>query len=221
MSMQQFVLSFENRSEVLELPWPLQEHNISNPHNTYDFNTINTGEVLAIGKKKLKTMTISSFFPAKEYPFLFSKNFPDPNTCVAMINKWRLSGKPIRVAIMDTDINLAMAIESFDYGKEDMDGSGDVAFTLSLKEYSYLNMEPSKAPGGTSKLKERPTEDKKDKLKPYLVKKGDTLWDVADKKLGDGSRWKEIAKLNKISDPRKLAIGTKLKMPKGAGKNGK
>lgn len=215
MSMQQLVLSFENRSEVLELPWPLQEHNISSHHNTYDFNTINTGEVLAIGKKKLKTMTISSTFPSKPYPFLFSKNFPDPNTCVAMINKWRLSGKPIRVAIMDTDINLAMAIESFDYGKEDMDGSGDVAFTLSLKEYSYLNMEPSKAPGGTSTLKERPTEDKKDKLKPYLVKKGDTLWDVADKKLGDGSRWKEIAKLNNISDPRTLQIGVKLKMPKG------
>ena len=216
MSMQQLVLSFENRSEVLEFPWPLQEHNISSPHNTYSFDTINTGEVLAIGKKKLRTMTISSYFPSKPYPFLFSKSFPKPSVCIEMINKWRLSGKPIRVAIMDTDINLAMAIESFDYGMENADGSGDVAFSLSLKEYSYLNIERSKPPGKKAHLKERPKEELNKKSESYLVKKGDTLWDLADKMLGNGSKWKEIAKLNGIKDPRSLQIGTKLKIPKGA-----
>lgn len=215
MSMQQLVLSFENRSEVLELPWPLQEHNISSPHNTYSFDTINTGEVLAIGKKKLRQMMISSFFPSKPYPFLFSQTFPEPSVCIEMINKWRLSGKPIRVAIMDTDINLAMAIESFDYGKEEGDGSGDVAFTLSLKEYSYLNVERSKKPSKKAALKDRPREKLSKQTTSYLVKKGDTLWDLADKKLGDGSRWREIAKINKISDPRKLQIGAKLKFPEG------
>ncbi len=216
MTMQQLVLSFENRSEVLELSWPLQEHNISSPHNTYSFDTINTGEVLAIGKKKLRTMTISSTFPRKPYPFLFSQTFPEPSVCIEMINKWRLSGKPIRVAIMDTDINLAMAIESFDYGKEDGDGSGDVAFTLALKEYSYLNVERSKKPSKKGVLKDRPREKSSKQVTSYLVKKGDTLWDLADKKLGDGSRWREIAKLNGVADPRKLQIGAKLKMPEGA-----
>lgn len=216
MSMQQLVLSFENRSEVLELPWPLSEHSISSPHNTYSFDTINLGEVLAIGKKKLRTMTISSYFPSKSYPFLLSQSFPEPAVCIEMINKWRLSGKPIRGAIMDTDINLAMAIESFDYGKEDGDGSGDIAFTLSLKEYSYLNVERSQKPSKKAALKERPKDPSPKKVTSYLVKKGDTLWDLADKRLGDGSRWKEIAKLNKVSDPRKLQIGTKLKIPEGA-----
>lgn len=215
MSMQQLVLSFENRAEVLELPWPLQDHNISSPHNTYSFETINMGEVLAIGKKKLRTMTISSFFPSKPYPFLFSQTFPEPSVCIEMINKWRLSGKPVRVAIMDTDINLAMAIDSFDYGKEDGDGSGDVAFSLSLKEYSYLNVERSKKPSKKAALKDRPKEDVRVKSTTYIVKRGDTLWDLADKRLGDGSRWKEIAKLNNISDPRKIQIGAKLKMPEG------
>lgn len=216
MSMQQLVLSFENRSEVLELPWPLQDHQITSPHNTYSFDTINTGEVLAIGKKKLREMTISSYFPAKPYPFLFSQTFPEPSVCIEMINKWRLSGKPIRVAIMDTDINLAMAIESFDYGKEEGDGSGDVAFTLTLKEYSYLNVERSKKPSKKGVLKDRPREKPSKQVTSYLVKKGDTLWDLADKKLGDGSRWREIAKLNGVTDPRKLQIGAKLKFPEGA-----
>lgn len=212
MSMQQLVLSFENRSEVLELPWPLQEHSLGNPHNTYTFNTINTGEVLAIGRKKLKELTITSTFPSRQYPFLLSKKFLEPNACIQKIEKWRLSGKPIRVAIMDTDINLAMAIESFEYGHADGDGSGDVMFTLSLREYSYLNVERSKKATKSRQLKSRPTEKKKS-VSNYVVKKGDTLWDLADRNLGSGRRWREIAKLNGIKNPRRLQIGTKLKIP--------
>ncbi len=212
--MQQLILSFNNRAEVLELPWPLQAHNISNPHNLYDFTTINQGEVLAIGKKKLKTMTIDSVFPSKDYPFLLNKNYPKPDEAIAKINKWRLSNKPIRVVIVDTDINLAMAIEDFSYGHEDGDGSGDVAFSLSLKEYSYLNVERSKKPDKTSGLKDRPTEKKEENTsQKHTIKAGDTLWDLADRAYGDGSRWKEIAKANDISNPRALQIGANIVIP--------
>lgn len=47
------------------------------------------------------------------------------------------------------------------------------------------------------------------------VKKGDTLWAYAEAYLGDGRRWKEIAKLNGIKDPRKLQIGAQIKIPGG------
>lgn len=214
MKSEQLILSFNNRAEVLELPWPLQEHSISNEHNTYTFNTINQGEVLAIGKKKLKSMTINSTFPAHQYPFLLSKNFQEPDVCIAMINKWKLANKPIRVVIVDTDINLAMAIEDFSYGKDSMDGSGDVVFTLSLREYSYLNVERSKKPDRTSGFKDRPDERSEDnESKKYTVKQGDTLWDLADKYYGDGSRWREIAKANNVNDPRLLQIGANLTIP--------
>lgn len=214
MSMQQLILSFGGRSDVLELPWPLQEHSLSSGHNTYTFNTINQGEVLAIGRKKLKTMTINSTFPSHPYPFLFTKDFPSPDECIAKINKWKLTNKPIRVIIIDTDINLAMAIEDFTYGKENMDGSGDVVFTLSLREYSYLNVERSKVPDKTSGLKDRPDErQKRQESLNHTVKQGDTLWDLADKHLGDGKKWKEIAKANNITDPRTLQIGANITIP--------
>lgn len=212
--MQQLILSFNNRAEVLELPWPLQEHNISNPHNTYEFNTINQGEVLAIGKKKLKSMTINSIFPNHEYPFLLTKKIPKPEECISIIQKWRLSNKPIRVVIVDTDINLAMAIEDFSYGKPGGDGSGDVEFSLSLKEYSYLNVERSKKPSKVSGLKGRPKEKQpKDEAKKYTIKSGDTLWDLADKTYGDGRKWKAIAKANKITNPRTIPIGLNITIP--------
>ncbi len=51
------------------------------------------------------------------------------------------------------------------------------------------------------------------------VKSGDTLWAIAAKYLGNGRRWKEIARLNGIKDPRKLPTyeqsGKELKIPGG------
>mgnify|MGYP001287868466 FL=1 len=107
-----------------------------------------------------------------------------------------------------------MAIEDFSYGKADGDGSDDVVFTLSLKEYSYLNVERSQAPSKASGLKDRPKEKEKGtEAKQYTIKEGDTLWDLADKNYGDGSRWQEIAKANDISDPRTLQIGANILIP--------
>ena len=219
--MQQCILSFEERKEVLELPYPLQEWSLSSPHNTYNFTTINTGEVLAIGKKNLKSITINSVFPARDYPFLLTKNYPEPEACVQMIEKWKNSGKPIRVVIVDTDINYAMAIEDFSHGMESMDGSKDVTFTLSLIEYSYLNVERSNPKSSKNKkdLKDRPGEKKESGVTRHKVKQGDTLWDLSAKYLGNPRRWQEIAKLNNITNPRTLQIGRELKLP--ANKDGK
>lgn len=49
----------------------------------------------------------------------------------------------------------------------------------------------------------------------YIVKAGDTFWQIAQELLGDGSRWREIADLNpdsmsKAGDPRTLQIGATL-----------
>lgn len=39
------------------------------------------------------------------------------------------------------------------------------------------------------------------------IQKGDTLWDIAANEFGDGQKWKQLAKLNKIKKPKKLRIG--------------
>ena len=48
--------------------------------------------------------------------------------------------------------------------------------------------------------------------KTYVVQKGDTLWAIAERVLGDGSRYVELATLNGISDPNKIHIGQELKI---------
>jgi len=48
----------------------------------------------------------------------------------------------------------------------------------------------------------------------YTVGRGDTLWSIAASKLGDGTRWREIAAHNQLKDADDLSIGQKLKIPK-------
>lgn len=48
--------------------------------------------------------------------------------------------------------------------------------------------------------------------KTYTVKRGDTLWGLARKQLGAGSRYKEIMKLNGLKSM-KIVTGKKLYLP--------
>jgi nucleoid-associated protein YgaU len=49
----------------------------------------------------------------------------------------------------------------------------------------------------------------------YIVKHGDSLWQISVKLLGDGNRYREIIELNKeaIQDEKSISVGTHLKIP--------
>jgi nucleoid-associated protein YgaU len=49
----------------------------------------------------------------------------------------------------------------------------------------------------------------------YIVQQGDSLWKIAASQLGDGSRYKEIVKLNAgiLNNEDDIAVGMRLKMP--------
>ena len=52
----------------------------------------------------------------------------------------------------------------------------------------------------------------------HTIVKGDTLWSLAVRYLGNGQKWPEIQKLNGGIDPLKLPIGKTLKIPGGKSK---
>jgi nucleoid-associated protein YgaU len=47
----------------------------------------------------------------------------------------------------------------------------------------------------------------------YTIQKGDSLWTIADKELGDPYRWSEIAKLNSLKTPSIIHTGNTLTLP--------
>ena len=52
----------------------------------------------------------------------------------------------------------------------------------------------------------------KEMAKTYVVKKGDNLWNIAKKELGDGSKFGELAKKNGISNPSLIYPGQVIKL---------
>lgn len=60
--------------------------------------------------------------------------------------------------------------------------------------------------------KEVSIEDKKEDI-IHIVVKGDTLWGIAQKYLGAGSRYMEIAKYNNITNPSIINVGQKIRIP--------
>jgi nucleoid-associated protein YgaU len=49
----------------------------------------------------------------------------------------------------------------------------------------------------------------------YTIRTGDSLWVIAERELGDGSRWAEIAALNPTLDADKLIVGRAITLPDG------
>jgi len=202
--MMEFWLISNDGKEKILLPVPPAEFEISQGNKNTVVDIHDLGEINLIGNKNLATITLSSFFPAQKYSFVTSQ-IQNPYTYVNTIKKWQGLKKPVRLVITQTNINMLCSIENFNYGEKD--GSGDVYYTIELKEYRTPVLQ-------TQKQKEYSITTKRSNVKEppktYVVKKGDSLWLIAKKLTGKGENWTIIAKKNNIKDPRKIYPGMKL-----------
>ena len=124
-------------TDKLQLPVPPANYAIKRALNNTSVVVESIGEVSFIGKPKLAEIPpITSFFPNQPYSFCQYNTFPSPKACTDLIEKWILSGTPIRFLVTGTSINILCSIEDFEYGEQD--GTGDVYFTLTLKEYKVI-----------------------------------------------------------------------------------
>lgn len=174
--------------------------------NDFDFETSNIinssnitklGEVGFYGGDNLSPLEISSFFPSKNYSFCQYSDFPKPLECVAYIKKLMKDKRIPRLIYTDTDINIPVLIESFNYGRKD--GTQDIYFTLKFKEYRKIEVPEiiQSTSNNSTQNNQRPTDDKNTNTQQtHIVKKGDTLWDISQKYLGKGSLYNKIKEAN-------------------------
>ena len=197
--------------------------------NDFDFETSNIinssnitklGEVGFYGGDNLSPLEINSFFPSKNYSFCQYSNFPKPLECVAYIKKLMKDKRIPRLIYTDTDINIPVLIESFNYGRKD--GTQDIYFTLKFKEYRKIEVpEINKSTSNNStQNNQRPTDDKNTNTQQtHIVKKGDTLWDISQKYLGKGSLYNKIKEANwntytSLKKNNRIYVNWKLVIPK-------
>ena len=175
----------------------------------YDTNAIiGLGDVAVLTSNGLAQLSLSSFFPNNEYSFNEYSNVPKPYDMVRYFKEWKNKGTVVRVIFTGTDINQEMYITNFSYGERD--GTGDVYYNMDLLEYRPIIV-PTITENNSNNTQNtnRPTDTNNNSnknntnntQKTHKVKKGDCLWDIAQKYYGKGSLYPKIKEANKSKYP--------------------
>lgn len=176
-----------------------------NRSNSIDTEAIiKLGEVPIFNGTSLKTIELTSFFPNQEYSFCDYTGFMKPYEFSDKIQKWMYEGKPLRVIVTDSPTNMQCLIQQFDTVEQD--GTRDLYFTLNLLEYRSIEV-PTLSDNNSNNSSDnatRPSEantNANTQQRTHKVKKGDCLWDIAQKYYGKGSLYPKIKEANKSKYP--------------------
>lgn len=206
----------KSNSDKFMLPVNPESFAFTEKHNNTSVNVNSIGEVNLLGKRDLKTGTISSHFPKRDRNYANNSGRQAPYTYINKLLSWKSSGKPIQLIITGTKINFQVTIETLKYGEQD--GTGDVYYDLTLKEYRAVEIKKTKLKEKkkNTKKKSKPKRPAtKKKTKTYTVKSGDCLWNIAKKFYGNGAQYTKIYNANKgkIKNPNLIYPGQVLTIP--------
>lgn len=173
------------------------EYEVTSESNNTQVVINSLGEINLLGKRKLKNISFSSFFPAQKYSFCAYTTFPAPMESVTLIESMKNNGV-MRLTVTGTPVNMDCTIESFTWGEND--GTKDINFTLEFKEYRKVKV--TTKPGRESLSQEvvpaaTVRGAKEVSSTTYTVIKGDNLSKIAKKLTGSSANWKAIYEQNK------------------------
>lgn len=106
--------------------------------------------------------------------------------------------------------NMKVSLEGYTI-TEDANSAPDVLVQISLKQYRPYTLEKRSVGNSIDNPKISSANKTNKGPKPYVVKKGDTLWGICKRILGDGSKYKQVAKLNHIANPNRIYPGQVIK----------
>ncbi len=222
---------------VVPLPITPGAIDISTPSGNETVTLINHGEINIPRSPGLREIAFDFLLPRKKYHFSnYSVGDYTATILIPLLNTWKETKEPFQFIITrmspDNQIfdftSIKVLIEDFTY-REDAEELGmDTMCSIKLKEYKdyptvsttlqkVLDAAEDAAYGVVATAlvatvtKSRSTTGKKTP-KTYTVQEGDTLWSICKKELGDGQKYKDIAKLNNIDNPDLIYPGQKLRL---------
>lgn len=219
-------LSFNNQQEGFQVPINPGSIEMGDGSNSSTYDIVGVGEINVIKNPKLTTYAFSSIFPAQAYPFISASTVLEPSEYVDMLNEWKATKRPIRFVFTGSsfDINEAVSIDDFEW-KEVAGSIGDIEYTLKLRKYVFysaqrVNVATRQSGTATTRVIQKgskPRQNDRQVPKTRTLAPGENLWTIAKKELGDDSKWREIQKLNGITDAqvKSLPVGMVLKLPGG------
>lgn len=199
--------------DIISLPVLPSGYEVNYSNNNSEVNITKYGTVNLIGNKNLASTEIESFFPKRKYGFAKNQEYKKPMEYVEKIISWMQ--EPVMYTVTGTNIKHLMTIESFTYSEQD--GSGDIHYKLSLKQYEIPKVKvEKKSLAKNSKNINKVTsnrETKKVSSTIYTVKQGDSLSSIARRLTGDADNWRAIYNQNKSvigGNPNLIKSGQKL-----------
>lgn len=160
------------------------------------FDVIEPGEI-SLPKGRVPTrFSFEGFFPGEaRKDDTIVKSWRAPKNLIEQLSTWRDGGAKLRLLVTETPINHDVYFDgdgSFEH--EWQGGHGDCWYSLRFVEARELVIRaeaPAIAVASASQPRPAPPTPK-----TYTVKSGDSLWAIAKRILGDGSRWQEIYNAN-------------------------
>ncbi len=194
-----------SREERLQLAVNPRDMVILRPQNTLSYVTVNGESVHTARGRGLVEVTLETFFPAEGSPFFREMG---PREGLALLRRWETGGSPVRLTISGTEIDGLFLITWLRQTLSE--GDEDVGVGIGLREYRYLSAGEAGLTGsGGLALRE----EERDVPAVHVTAAGEDLWSIARRYYGDGSRWRDIALRNGISDPHDLPGGKELWLP--------
>ncbi|MCI8628699.1 MAG: LysM peptidoglycan-binding domain-containing protein [Firmicutes bacterium] len=184
---------------------------------------VNIGEGSILKDIGLRRISFTVLLPAVQYSFVQTEGvFQQPIFFLNQFRQYKMSKKPVSLIVFrkladGTELfsgNMDVSFEKYtvlERGGE----QGDFWVEINVKEYRKISSVTYKMEQkqGQTVLEEMGTKrEGKDIPNTYVVKKGDSLWKIAQTMLNDGSRYKEIAEKNNIVNPNKIQVGQILRL---------
>lgn len=167
-------LFFSDGSQVIRLPVNPENLPLSRDSDNAAYNVLGLGEIMAPRLPKLRTVTISSFFPGRPFSgVLTSGGFQEPAFYLdffqkAMTEKTTLLYTPVRyyedgAPFMTGDAGFPVLVTKFQTTEKGGE-TGDFYFTLELTEYRDFSpqkmvINPPAAPAQPATVTAEPTRD--------------------------------------------------------------
>lgn len=184
---------------------------------------LNFGEMNLAKKPGLQEIRFTALLPGRRYSFVQTEDgFHEPEYFLNCFKEYKATAKPVQLILFrrladGTQLfcgNMDVLLE--DYTVTEKGGEqGDFWVEMCWKEWKTaksIRYSVKGQNGGNVLVEQGKERQAKTPAATYTVKKGDCLWNIAKKQLGDGAKYKEIAQKNGISDPNRIYPGQVLKL---------
>lgn len=207
----------------LILPYAPEKLTVSIDGANKTVDLINIGQVNILKNPKLTDIEFEFTIPNTKYPYV--KEFKEQNIYLSKLEELITSKKPFRFIVSRAkgqgsfldDTNMLVSLENYKI-IEDAKAGFDITISVKLRQYKKygtkkvtISQDKKKSDNKKVSVKSKNIRTTKNSAKTYTVKQGDTLWAICKKQLGDGEKYKEVAKKNNIVNPNIIRAGQVIK----------